>query len=281
MQADATTAQQDHRFGHVVDIQRVGMVFQARAACVEALDDIDLHIKGGEFVSIVGPSGCGKSTLLRLIAGLAFATSGEVRLNGAVVDKAQTEIGFVFQKPVLLDWRSVIDNVMLQIEARRLPRDAYLKDARELLAKAGLAEFETAYPHELSGGMSQRASVCRALVHNPPLLLMDEPFGALDALTRDQMMIDLQRLWMSSRQTVVFVTHSVAEAIFLSDRIVVMSPRPGHIRKVIDIDLPRPRRLSLRSSALFNEISGQILGFFEEMGVIREDREDEEATIRN
>jgi NitT/TauT family transport system ATP-binding protein len=269
--ADIRTHARAVQFGHSVHIESAGMIFHSRTGSVEALQDIDLRIRGGEFMSIVGPSGCGKSTLLRLVAGLAQATSGRVFLGERAIDAPQTNIGIVFQKPVLLDWRTVLANVMLQAEARKLDRQEYLARARRLLAKVGLGDFEDAYPFELSGGMSQRVAVCRALLHSPPLLLMDEPFGALDALTRDQMMIDLQRLWLDTRQTVLFVTHSVAEAIFLSDRVVVMTPRPGRIQEIIDIDLPRPRRLALRSSPEFHRAADRILGLFETMGILHEE----------
>lgn len=243
-------------------------------AGLEALVPTSIDIQPGEFLSIVGPSGCGKSTLLRIIAGLDFPTSGTLRIGGRPVSKAETDLGFVFQSPVLLEWRSVIDNILLQAEARGLPDAEYRAKAKDLLAAAGLAGFENAYPHQLSGGMSQRVSVCRALVHDPSLLLMDEPFGALDALTRDQMMVDLQSLWLRSRPTVVFVTHSIQEAVFLSDRIVVMAPRPGRVEAVLDVALPRRRRLSMRGTPEFNAIVDQILIQFERMGVIRDDAED-------
>ncbi|MBN7760712.1 ABC transporter ATP-binding protein [Nitratireductor aquibiodomus] len=241
---------------------------------LEALVPTSIDIKPGEFLSIVGPSGCGKSTLLRIIAGLNSPTTGKLLVGGEKVTKAETDLGFVFQSPVLLEWRSVIDNIMLQAEARGLPDAEYRAKARDLLAASGLAGFENAYPHQLSGGMSQRVSVCRALVHDPSLLLMDEPFGALDALTRDQMMVDLQSLWLRSQPTVVFVTHSIQEAVFLSDRIVVMAPRPGRVEAVLDVPLPRRRRLSVRSTPEFNGIVDQILIFFERMGVIRDDVQD-------
>ena len=218
-----------------VEIDAVAMTYSGRQGLLEALRDISLCVERGEFVSLLGPSGCGKSTLLGLVAGLIVPSSGRVRIEGQVVTRPQTEIGIVFQTPVLLDWRRVLDNVLLQVEARRLPMEPYRQRARDLLARVGLAGFENAFPFELSGGMSQRVSVCRALVHDPPLLLMDEPFGALDALTRDQMMIDLQRLWSGTKKTVLFVTHSIAEAVFLSDRVVVLSPRPGQIDCIVEI----------------------------------------------
>jgi NitT/TauT family transport system ATP-binding protein len=242
-------------------------------ANLEALTPTSLSIREGEFVSIVGPSGCGKSTLLRIIAGLDQPTRGRVSIGGAPVREPVTDVGIVFQSPVLLEWRSVLDNVMIQAEARKLSRETYLRRAHDLLEAAGLKGFEKTFPFQLSGGMSQRVSVCRALVHDPALLLMDEPFGALDALTRDQMMVDLQKLWMRSRPTVLFVTHNVQEAVFLSDRIVVMAPRPGRVEAVLEVTLPRPRRLAVRSTPEFNATIDQILGHFERMGIIREDTE--------
>lgn len=263
---------------HFVEVRGTGMVFRGKTGPVEALRGFDLSVHPGEFISLVGPSGCGKTTLLKIVAGLIRATSGSVSVGGQEVEGPLTDIGFVFQSPVLLDWRTVLDNIMLQIEARKLPRQPYLARARELLAKVGLTEFEDAHPYELSGGMSQRVSVCRALVHDPPLLLMDEPFGALDALTRDQMMVDLQRLWMGSRKTVLFVTHSVPEAIFLSDRIVVMSPRPGQIARIIEVNIARPRRLVMRTSEVFSAHVREIFEIFESMGVLHEDEPDDEKS---
>jgi len=254
-----------------VDLDAVSMTYAGRLGPVKAIEEFSLSIRAGEFVSLLGPSGCGKSTLLKIIAGLIPATGGAVSVGGDPVDGARTDIGFVFQQPVLLDWRTVLENVMLQIEARRLPRDVYLPKAMELLDKVGLKPFAGSHPYELSGGMMQRASVCRALVHEPPLLLMDEPFGALDALTRDQMMIDLQRLWIDRPKTVLFVTHSVPEAIFLSDRVLVLSPRPARIARVIEIDIPRPRRLAERGSTAYAAYQAEILEIFAGMGIIRED----------
>ncbi|MDN2565070.1 ABC transporter ATP-binding protein [Aquibium sp. A9E412] len=262
--------------GKSISIDRVGKTY----GTLEALSPTSFDIAEGEFVSIVGPSGCGKSTLLRLIAGLDLASRGTVAIAGRTVDKPETDVGIVFQRPVLLDWRSVIDNVMIQAEARRLPREAYLQRSRELLKAAGLDGFETAYPHQLSGGMSQRVSVCRALVHDPSLLLMDEPFGALDALTRDQMMIDLQKLWLRSRPTVLFVTHSVQEAVFLSDRIIVMAPRPGRVDATLTVDLPRPRRLAMRGAPAFNRLVDDILARFQRMGVLSDDADQTEEAER-
>ncbi len=215
------------------------------AAGMHALDDIHLEIARGEFVALVGPSGCGKTTLLKILAGLSQGHTGEVTLGGRPLVRPSLEVGVVFQEPTLLPWRTVLDNVLLPLELARLDRAAYVDSAMALMAKLGLAGFEHKHPRELSGGMRQRAGICRALVRDPSLLLMDEPFGALDAMTREFLNVELQRLWMDSGdKTVVFVTHSIPEAVFLADRVVVMSPRPGRIAEVVPIDLPRPRRLA-------------------------------------
>ena len=194
---------------------------------VSAVEEISMEVESGEFVSLVGPSGCGKTTLLMMIAGLTPMTRGEISVGGQTVTGPQTAAGIIFQDPTLLPWRTVLANVMLQIEIRGLERSRYRKRALELLESTGLTGFENKFPHELSGGMRQRVSLVRALIHEPPLLLMDEPFGALDAITRDQMNIDIQKLWIEQRQTVIFVTHSVSEAIFLSDRVLVVTPTAG------------------------------------------------------
>jgi len=252
-----------------IDIRNVRKVYFSRGGSVEALADVSLQVRRGEFVSLLGPSGCGKSTLLMIIGGLIPATAGEVRVAGTPIRDAQTDVGIVFQDPVLLDWRSSLDNVMIQIEARRLDRNVYLPRARELLASVGLGGFEDKHPFELSGGMRQRVSICRALVHRPRLLLMDEPFGALDALTRDQMNFDLQRIWLQDPVTVLLVTHSISEAVFLSDRIVVMSPRPGLVDTIVEIDLPRPRGLDMQESPAFSGYVHDIKHRFALRGVIR------------
>ena len=234
-----------------------------------ALEDVTLSVAEGEFVSILGPSGCGKSTLLLIVAGLLPASAGEVRVADRPVTRAQTDVGIVFQNPVLLDWRTVIRNVLLQVESRRLDVAACRPKALALLRSVGLEGFEEKYPFELSGGMRQRTAICRALIHDPPLLLMDEPFGALDALTREQMRLDIERLWLETRKTVLFITHSIPEAILLSDRVVVMSPRPGRIEQVFDIRLPRPRRLAVQESAEFGAHVKAITALFLARGVLR------------
>lgn len=241
-----------------VGLSRITKKFRSKAGDVTALDGIDLDVRHEEFVSLLGPSGCGKSTLLMIASGLMAPTSGEVRVDGLPLTGAATDLGIVFQQDLLFDWRTVLRNVMLPAEVRRLDLKAAEKRALQLLEKTGLAGFEHRRPWELSGGMRQRVSICRALVHNAKLLLMDEPFGALDSLTRDQMALDLQRIWLSERRTVIFVTHNIAEAVFLSDRIVVMSPRPGKIVAEFEIDLPRPRSLDVYDSPQFSFYQRQI-----------------------
>jgi NitT/TauT family transport system ATP-binding protein len=251
-----------------IEVEGLGKIFRRKNLETHALDAVDLQVGSGEFLAVVGPSGCGKSTLLRLIAGLIPPSAGRVVIDGQSVSGPQTQLGIVFQKPVLLEWRTVLGNVLLQAEMRRLDASAYLERARRLLSAVGLGDFEDRYPHELSGGMQQRAAIVRALIHDPPLLLMDEPFGALDALTREQMRIDLEELWLSTQKTVVFITHSIDEAVLLADRVMVMSPRPGRIERTIDVDLPRPRGLEARGLAKFDQAVAAITEIFLARGVL-------------
>ncbi|HEY7244601.1 MAG TPA: ABC transporter ATP-binding protein [Xanthobacteraceae bacterium] len=236
---------------------------------VWALDRLDLRIEAGQFTSIVGPSGCGKSTLLLMLAGLIPVSSGTIRLNGEVVTRPHPQIAVVFQRDLLLYWRRVLDNVLLPIEIRRWGRSKFVKQAEQLLDQVGLAEFSNRFVDELSGGMRQRVAICRALVQNPGLLIMDEPFGALDALTREQMNVDLQKLWLTVGNTVVFITHSIDEAVFLSDRVLVMSQRPGRVLLDLAIDLLRPRKSSVRSDMRFVGFVDQIRRMFEASGALR------------
>ena len=245
-------------------------VYPTREGPVRALHNLSVTARRAEFIAILGPSGCGKSTFLMIAAGLLPKSSGSVKVSGREVTAPLTDVGIVFQSDVLLEWRTALQNVMIQAEARRLNLSTYEKRARELLAAVGLEDFANRLPHQLSGGMRQRVALCRALVHEPPLLLMDEPFGALDALTRDQMALDLQRLWNERRMTVLFITHSVSEAVFLSDRVVVMTPRPGRVDRLLEIDLPRPRTLAMRETPQFAEYTRQILDLFLARGVLRE-----------
>ena len=251
-----------------VELAGVGKTYRRGAHETRALERVDLTIRDGEFLAIVGPSGCGKSTLLRLVAGLIAATSGDVRVDGRRVDRPQTNVGIVFQSPVLLDWRTALDNVLIQVELRSLDPRKYRDRALRLLEQIGLAEFADRYPYELSGGMRQRVAIARALIHDAPLLLMDEPFGALDALTREQMRVDLEALWLDAHKTVLFITHSIDEAVLLADRVVVMSPRPARIERIIDVDLPRPRGLDARRASAFARASDAITDIFLARGVL-------------
>lgn len=224
-----------------VQLADVAVRFRSKKRDVTALSEVSLDVAPGEFVAIVGPSGCGKSTLLKLVAGLLTASSGEVRLGGERVTGPRHDIGYVFQRAALLEWRSALRNILLQAEIRRMPSARARGRADELIRMTGLTGFEDAYPHELSGGMQQRVALCRALLHEPPVLLMDEPFGALDALTREQMNTELNRIWRSTGTTVLLVTHSISEAVYLADRVVVMSPRPGTVTEIIEVGLPAER----------------------------------------
>ncbi|MDB5797047.1 MAG: transporter ATP-binding protein [Paucimonas sp.] len=237
---------------------------------VLALDDVSIDVAPGEFVSILGPSGCGKSTFLRCVAGLETASAGQLLVQGKPVQGPPDNIGMVFQRDALLEWRTVEKNVMLPIEFKKKKLADYRAKMAALLKLTGLSDFGRSYPAQLSGGMRQRAAICRALIDDPALLLMDEPFGALDALTRDQMNVELQRIWMEIGNTVLFVTHGIAEAVFLADRVVVFSPRPGRIAEVLEIDLPRPRKLSVRETPEFGQYCRRIRELFEEMGLIDE-----------
>jgi NitT/TauT family transport system ATP-binding protein len=226
------------------------------ASGVEAIREARFSVVPGEFLSLLGPSGCGKSTLLMMIAGLLTPSRGSIRVADALVRGPRRDVGIVFQSPVLLPWRTVLDNVLLPIEMLRLRRADYEGRARDLLSMAGVDDFAGTLPHELSGGMKQRVAICRALVHDPALLLMDEPFSALDAMTRDQMGLELLRIWDVHKKTVVFVTHSIREAVFLSDRVLVMTPRPATIGFETDVKLPRPRTMDLQESDEFNRHVG-------------------------
>jgi NitT/TauT family transport system ATP-binding protein len=227
-----------------------------RTAALQAISDVDLEIAGGEFVSLIGPSGCGKSTLLRSAADLLLPSAGTVTIDGKSPreTRLQRKLGFVFQDAALLEWRTIVDNVMLPLEIAGVPFAARSARARELIALVGIAGFERSFPRQLSGGMRQRASIARAMSTDPNVLLMDEPFGALDQITRDRLNLELLELSQRERMTVLFVTHSIAEAVLLSDRVVVLSPRPGRVQTIITVDLPRPRALSVRSHPRFIEL---------------------------
>lgn len=234
-----------------------------------AVDNVSFDIEAGEFVSLIGPSGCGKSTLMLLCAGLNMPASGQISIDGRSLTSPITDVGIVFQDHLLLDFRTALDNVMLQAEIRGLPIGEYRAKAMDLFRKVGIEHATDRYPSQLSGGMRQRVSIVRALLHDPAVLLMDEPFGALDAITRTQIRHDLEMLWLETRKTVLFITHSIEEAIGLSDRVLVMSPSPGRIVDEITIDLPRPRPAHLGEYPSFNTYSERINSAFREMGVIR------------
>ena len=245
--------------GHVV-VERVAKTFPTADGSLEALREISLEIAEHEFVTLIGPSGCGKSTLLRIIGGLIEPSSGEVTLRGRSPREAQRtkDIGFVFQQPALLPWRSVEANIELPFELNKGAGSERLCSTEEILRLVGLTQFARAHPYQLSGGMQQRVAIARALIFDPALLLMDEPFGALDEITRAGMRYELLRIWGDTRKTVLFVTHSIPEAIVLSDRVVVMSPRPGEIREIIQINLPRPRSEEMESAPEFVRLADHL-----------------------
>jgi NitT/TauT family transport system ATP-binding protein len=239
--------------GIALELHGVSKRYRHRAIDLAALEAVSFAVPTGSFVSIVGPSGCGKSTLLKIILGVVAPSAGEVRFDGRRVEGPQPGIGMVFQSPALLAWRSVLANVMLPVEIRRYPEPPYRERARALLAMVGLEEFATHYPQQLSGGMQQRVAICRALIHDPRLLLFDEPFSAVDDLTRDQLNQEVLKIWERTGKTIVLVTHNIGEAVYLSDQVVVMSSRPGKVTAIVPIRLPRPRRPDLRLEPVFAE----------------------------
>jgi NitT/TauT family transport system ATP-binding protein len=237
----------------IISVTDVGKIYSTRAgSSVAALRDVTVDVEKDQFVTLVGPSGCGKSTLLKLIAGVMAPTVGEIKLNGQRLERPSRRVGMVFQRPVLLPWRSVLDNILFPIEMLGWPVSKYRDTAVHLINLVGLRGFESALPSELSGGMQQRVSICRALVYDPEVLLMDEPFGALDAMTREDLGVELLRIWTERRKTVLFVTHSISEAVLLADRVIVMAPRPGRVILDLPISLSRPRGLASELSSDFN-----------------------------
>ena len=243
----------------MIGIEGVSQVFRSRdGQKVLALHDVSLAMAEKEFVCIVGPSGCGKSTLLRLVAGLIAPTRGAIAVGGRRVDGPREDVGIVFQKPTLLPWASVLDNVLMPLKLMGRSAAPARPRAMELLHMVGLEGFENRLPGELSGGMQQRVAICRALIHDPPILLMDEPFGALDALTREELTLELLSIWQQRRKTILFVTHSITEAVLLADRVVVMSARPGRIEAVLDVAVPRPRAFEQEALPEFQRVAGSI-----------------------
>jgi len=242
-----------------IKISNTSKVFQSwDGESIVALEDISLEIKENEFVTLVGPSGCGKSTLLRLLAGLIMPTQGTVEIDGTRVTEPRKDTGIVFQQATLLPWKTILDNVLFPLSVMREMKPDSDQTARDLLNLAGLGGFEKKYPDELSGGMQQRAAICRALVHDPEILLMDEPFGALDALTREEMSLELLRIWTERPKTIVFVTHSITEAVLMSDRVVVMSARPGRVLELIDVPIKRPRTFEVEAQNDFQKCAQRI-----------------------
>lgn len=241
-----------------IELKKLTKSYDTSDGPIPTLDDISFSVQPQEFVSVLGPSGCGKTTVLKLIAGLIGKTSGSVEVDGVPVDGPQRKIGIVFQVPALMKWRTVLDNVLLPSEILGLPAAAAKTHAVELLTLVGLSDFATRYPHELSGGMQQRVGIARALIHDPSILLLDEPFSALDVMTRSQLNIELLRIWSDRRKTSLLITHSIPEAVFLSDRVIVLGPRPAKVLDIVKIELPRPRTPSIRTKPDFIEIVDRI-----------------------
>jgi len=250
----------------LIRIDGVTKTYRTRDGEVPSLRPITFDVRPGEFLVVVGPSGCGKSTLLKMLAGLLPVTSGSIRIEGDTVTEPHDDTGIVFQSPTLLAWRSVLRNIMLPVEIRRLPRERYLERAHKLVEMTGLKGFEHKYPWQLSGGMQQRAALCRALVHDPKILLMDEPFGALDAMTRERMNVELQRIQHETGKTVILITHSIPEAVFLADRVMVMSERPGTIAATYEVPLERPRTLDVMGDPVFIQLTQTIRKHFAAQG---------------
>ncbi|UGY21388.1 ABC transporter ATP-binding protein [Bradyrhizobium septentrionale] len=248
-----------------IKLSGVSKTYRSRDGDVPSLRPLDFTINDGEFFVVVGPSGCGKSTLLKMISGLLPPTTGEVLVDGEPVTRPHGNVGIVFQNALLLPWRNILSNVMLPIDMKQLPRDKYRARARELV---GLEGFEKKLPWQLSGGMQQRASICRALVHDPKIMLMDEPFGALDAMTRERMNVELMRIQRETGKTVLLITHSIPEAVFLADRVLVMTERPGAIAAIYDVPMLRPRSIDTMSDPVFTELVQRIRKHFFTQGTL-------------
>ena len=251
---------------HALSANDVSVTYQSLRGKHIAVDNVSMTLRPGEFVSILGPSGCGKSTFLSVVAGLLPASGGEVSVFGETVSGPRKDIGVVFQQATLLPWLNVINNVLIPVKALRKSDRDYTQRAHELLELVGLSKFFKYYPNELSGGMQQRVGIARALIHDPNLLLMDEPFAALEAMTRERMSLELQDIWQASKKSVLFITHSIPEAVFLSDRILIMSPSPGRFVKEVVIDLPRPRTVQTMSSGEYAALCGEIRKMFDHLG---------------
>lgn len=247
----------------ILTARNLEIVYRANGRVTPALRDFSVDVSRGEFVSILGPSGCGKSTFLKVASGLLKPTAGEISLNGKIINGPRPDVGIVFQQATLMPWRTVLGNVLLPIRALKMDMAEGRRTAMSLLKMVGLESFAGHYPNELSGGMQQRVGIARGLVHDPALLLMDEPFAALDAMTREHMMRELQRIWIAAKKSVVFITHSIPEAVFLSDRIVVLSSRPGKLVREMIIDLPRPRTVASMADEKFIRYCNELRDLFE------------------
>ncbi len=246
----------------VLSINQMNLIYSSTRGPITAVRDLSFSIRKGEFVSILGPSGCGKSTLLKIVSGLLRPTSGNVVLADVEVKEPRPDIGIVFQQPTLLPWKTVVENVLVPIRAMRMPVSEYKDRAHDLLRLVGLGDFVNHYPYELSGGMQQRVGIARGLIHDPAMLLMDEPFAALDAMSREFMMDELQQIWMTTGKSVLFITHSIPEAVYLSDRVLTLSPRPGRVIDDLKIDLPRLRNVETMGQSLFGEYATHLRALF-------------------
>ena len=251
----------------IIEIVGVSKTYRTRDGDVPSLRPVDFAIHDGEFVVAVGPSGCGKTTLLKMIAGLLPPSEGQIQIDGRPVTRPHGGVGIVFQTAMLLPWRNILRNVMMPVEVKKLPVSTYEARARALLRLTGLEGFENKYPWQLSGGMQQRVSICRALVHDPKIVLMDEPFGALDAMTREHMNVELMRIQRETKKTILLITHSIPEAVFLANRVVVMTPRPGKIAAIYDVPLPSIRTLDMMSSTAFMEMTQKLRHHFSDAGI--------------
>ena len=251
----------------IIEIVGVSKTYRTRDGDVPSLRPVDFAVHDGEFVVAVGPSGCGKTTLLKMIAGLLPPSEGQIQIDGRPVTRPHGGVGIVFQTAMLLPWRNILRNVMMPVEVKKLPVSTYEARARALLKLTGLEGFENKHPWQLSGGMQQRVSICRALVHDPKIVLMDEPFGALDAMTREHMNVELMRIQRETKKTILLITHSIPEAVFLANRVVVMTPRPGKIAAIYDVPLPSIRTLDMMSSTAFMEMTQKLRHHFSDAGI--------------
>jgi NitT/TauT family transport system ATP-binding protein len=264
-----TNQTQGHLSKPMLSIDRMNLVYSSSRGPVTAIRDLSFSIRKGEFVSILGPSGCGKSTLLRIVSGLLRPTSGKVVVADVEVKAPRPDIGIVFQQPTLLPWKTVLENVLVPIRAMRMPVADYKHRAHDLLRLVGLGDFINHYPYELSGGMQQRVGIARGLIHDPAMLLMDEPFAALDAMSREFMMDELQQIWMTTGKSVLFITHSIPEAVYLSDRVLTLSPRPGRVVDDLKIELPRARDVATMGQPMFGEYATHLRALFQSNANVR------------